>query len=397
MPRADPPISGPGPASPRGPGEDASVGAALEAARTPEALARGLVEVGVAPAAAVGFATRAGGRWEISAGGATDLLFDLASVTKSVTALALARSGVDRRTRIGTLLDEARGTASEEMPIELLLAHRAGLEAHVSLYAPLAHGETFSREAALRAAASARRQDAPGDPPDEEGFSPLYSDLGYVLAGEAVARATGAVDAGAALVKLVAEPLGREHDLGPARDLEARGVHLASRAAVTEEVPWRGGVVRGVVHDENAWALTGRGGSGHAGLFGSVEAVLAFGCATLDAIVRKDGPLRTGGDVDWLVRERPGGTLRAGFDGKSAIGSSAGELAGPRTFGHLGFTGTSLWIDPDADVVLVVLTNRVHPTRDNTLIRPARPAAHDALFRMAESRAGGFVAGPRRD
>ncbi len=395
MPRAEPPI--PAPSSASRPGADASVREVLEAARTPEALARGLVDVGVAPAAAVGFATRAGGRWELSAGGATHLLFDLASLTKPATALAVARSGLDPRTRIGALLDEARGTPSEEMPIELLLAHRAGLEAHVALYAPLARGEVFARDAALRLASSARRADASGSPPDDEGFAPVYSDLGYVLAGEALARATGALDAGAALAKLVAEPLGREHELGTARDLEARGVHVASRAAVTEEVPWRGGLVRGVVHDENAWALTGRGGSGHAGLFGSVGAVLSFGCATLDAVLRKDGPLRTGGDADWLVRERPGGTLRAGFDGKSPAGSSAGELAGPRTFGHLGFTGTSLWIDPDAEVVLVVLTNRVHPTRDNALIRSARPAAHDALFRMAESRAAGFVAGARRD
>jgi CubicO group peptidase (beta-lactamase class C family) len=81
------------------------------------------------------------------------------------------------------------------------------------------------------------------------------------------------------------------------------------------------------------------------------------------------------------VRERPGGTLRAGFDGKSEQGSSAGSLAGPRSFGHLGFTGTSLWCDPDADRAVVLLSNRVCPTRDNMRIRAARPAVHDALFR----------------
>jgi CubicO group peptidase (beta-lactamase class C family) len=75
--------------------------------------------------------------------------------------------------------------------------------------------------------------------------------------------------------------------------------------------------------------------------------------------------------------------LRAGFDGKSAEGSSAGIVCGPRTFGHLGFTGTSLWIDPDAEIVAVLLTNRVHPARDNVKIREARPAAHDALHARA--------------
>ncbi|RYG70577.1 hypothetical protein EON77_13790, partial [bacterium] len=75
--------------------------------------------------------------------------------------------------------------------------------------------------------------------------------------------------------------------------------------------------------------------------------------------------------------------LRAGFDGKSASASSAGERSGPRTFGHLGFTGTSLWIDPDAETVVAMLTNRIHPTRDNLRIRAARPVAHDALFARA--------------
>ena len=86
--------------------------------------------------------------------------------------------------------------------------------------------------------------------------------------------------------------------------------------------------VRGIVHDENAWALTGTGGSGHAGIFGTAPAVLAFGCAVLDALKGRGGPF-AGADLSWLVSERPGGTLRAGFDGKSAPGaySSCGDRA----------------------------------------------------------------------
>jgi CubicO group peptidase (beta-lactamase class C family) len=83
------------------------------------------------------------------------------------------------------------------------------------------------------------------------------------------------------------------------------------------------------------------------------------------------------------VRERPGGTLRAGFDAKSDQGSAAGERMGARSFGHMGFTGTSLWIDPDAKVITALLTNRVCPTRENVSIRAARPRAHDALFSRA--------------
>jgi CubicO group peptidase (beta-lactamase class C family) len=115
-----------------------------------------------------------------------------------------------------------------------------------------------------------------------------------------------------------------------------------------------------------------------------VGSVLAFGVAALDAIARGRGPLATDDDLDWLVRPRQGGTLRAGFDGKTdGGGSMAGDRCGPRTFGHLGFTGTSLWIDPDAEVVVALLTNRVHPTRESSGIRAARPRAHDELFALA--------------
>jgi CubicO group peptidase (beta-lactamase class C family) len=87
-----------------------------------------------------------------------------------------------------------------------------------------------------------------------------------------------------------------------------------------------------------------------------------------------------------LVRKRPGGSLRAGFDGKSGTLSAAGEVCSSETFGHLGFTGTSFWCDPTAETVTVLLTNRVCPTRENQKIREIRPSVHDALFRYAEKR-----------
>ncbi len=364
-------------------------------AADPEAIARALVARGVARDAAVGWAVRTGSGWELGAGRASadgklelDPIFDLASLTKPMTAFALARSTRLARTdRLGAVLEEGRGTASEDCPLELLLAHRAGLEAHLPLYEPLVSGGEVDPSSALQRVADGRRADAIGPVPPE-GFPPLYSDLGFALVGEALARAEGGRDAGEAIERLVVDALGA-FDLGTARSLGARPtLDFVRRARPTEVVPWRGGEVRGVVHDENAWALTGTGGSGHAGMFGTVQAVLAFGCAALDAIERRDGPLAAG-DLSWLVRPRPGGTLRAGFDGKSATGSSAGDRAGPRTFGHLGFTGTSMWIDPDAEAVVVVLTNRVHPTRNNVAIRAARPIVHDALFAIASARRRG--------
>ncbi|MCL2779204.1 MAG: beta-lactamase family protein [Polyangiaceae bacterium] len=366
-------------------------------AQTPFELAQSLVLAHVAPTVAVGWAVRrAGHAWESrsaeaidrSGGGGTPIdfgqggaIFDLASLTKPMTAFAAAHSDCHRTDVLGSFLATARGTPSESVSLELLLAHRAGLEAHAPLYLPLTQGKEVKRHRALVQAASARRADAVGLPPPD-GFAPVYSDLGYLLVGEALAQKERARDAGEIIEARVVAPLKLRDELGTARALDARGIGFAERVVPTEIVPWRGGEVRGRVHDENAWALGNRGGEGHAGMFGTVGAVLAFGCAALDAVVHGQGPL-SAGDLGWLVTERPGGTLRAGFDGKSECDSSAGKRAGQRAFGHLGFTGTSLWIDPDAGAVVVVLTNRVYYTRENTRIRAARPAAHDALFAMA--------------
>ena len=346
-------------------------------------VARRVVESGVGTVVAAGSAIRRGGGWARASGwagrpGGSAPVFDLASVTKPMTAVAFARSSADRTVLLEEMVPESRGTPSAPLPLELFFAHRAGLEAHLPLFAPLTLGEAVDAAGALVLCARARRADAVAAPP----FAPVYSDLGYILAGAALARHSAERDAGAAIHRFVVRPLGLEGSLGTARDLLAHGVDLGERAAPTEDVGWRGGVVKGKVHDENAWALTGEGGSGHAGMFGTVDAVLSFGSAVLDALDGRGGPL-SGHDLAWLVRERDGGTLRAGFDGKSLEGSSAGVRMGHRAFGHLGFTGTSLWIDPDAKVVVSLLTNRVHPTRENAAIRAARPSAHDALYEMA--------------
>ncbi len=363
----------------------------------PRAIAQSLVDGGVCPDAAVGWAVRTRRGWARGIGASSQQhdaeglesapIFDLASVTKPMTAVAVAASrALAAAAPLHEVLPEANETASYGASVELLLAHRAGLRAHVPLYdaALLAPDTPFDVRAALRRAADARREDSLGPIP-AEGFLPLYSDLGFVLVGEALARAERARDAGEVIEHFVARALGAEA-LGTARHLSLRkGVGFRERVRPTEVLAWRGGEIRGCVHDDNAWALTREGGSGHAGMFGSAEAVLDFGCAVLDSLERGEGPF---GEVDlrWLVRSRPGGTLLAGFDRKSEVGSSAGSVAGPRTFGHLGFTGTSVWIDPDAQAVVTVLTNRVSPTREHMRIREARPVAHDALFRLAANR-----------
>lgn len=350
-----------------------------------------LVEPGVAPGASLAIARRSAGQWRLELGAAgsldrrqlapatTTTPYDLASVTKPIFALALARLAargvVDLGNALGSYLPEAAGTPSADTPLELFLAHRSGLEAHLGLFAPLCAGAPFDRRRALGAACAARRKGALGPAP-ESGHAPVYSDLGYLLLGVVAERATGK-PLDQVIAEEVTTPLGLP--LWSARQAWAHQRHFATEVAPTELVPWRGGVVTAVVHDENAWALAGHGSAGHAGLFGTADAVARFGCAVLDVLAGRASDYLAREHVDRLVRVRPGSTLRAGFDGVSGPDSAAGAV-GPRSFGHLGFTGTSVWCDPDAETVTVVLTNRVHPTRDHISIRRARPLVQNALL-----------------
>lgn len=356
-----------------------------------------VIAAGAAPAASVAVAWRAEAGFQTASGAASktgefvansNSYFDLASVAKPFLATTVARlvrlGRLSWRTLLRDLLPEARGTHAGSQPIELLLAHRAGLEAHRPLFAPLLKEAPFDRSLAILEAAQARRPECL-QPVPTEGYPPLYSDLGYALVGLALERLER-LPLDQIVDREICRPLGL--DVGSSRLLRASNVDFATRCAATETVAFRGGCVQGVVHDENAWALSGHALSGHAGLFGTAESVARFGAALLDAGQGRSQAWLNQSCLSPLLRERPGGTLRAGFDGKSEAGSSAGSVVGARSFGHLGFTGTSLWCDPDADRVLVLLSNRVCPTRANTRIRAARPVVHDALFAAA---APGFL------
>ena len=366
-----------------------------------QVLKRCILATGAAPGASAALAAFRNGRWLTASGVAGvltspessavahDTIYDLASLTKPmVMALAarwLSREKASFSTPLVALLNAARGTASEDVSLALLGSHRAGLVAHLRL-GDGQEGPPADVDPWLVRCANARRDECVGRlPPD--GYPPLYSDLGYILLGRALNEASGE-PLEQLLEREVSAPL--ELGVGCARDLGRRlGARFLERVAPTEVVEARGGELRGVVHDDNCWELVGRGLAGHAGLFGTARDVLGFGTAMLDAL---------SGRSQWLTREqaralvapRPGGSLRMGFDGKAETGSSAGPSFGHDAFGHLGFTGTSFWCDPDADIVVVLLTNRVWPSRDNIVIRTVRPSVHGALFGLAaDLRTGG--------
>lgn len=349
-----------------------------------------------APCAVVAAAQRREGGWVRGAGHSGRLTFDegsplvtpetpfdLASVSKPFTALTFARlvraGVVGRDEPLASLLPWLGATRSANTSLDLLSAHRAGLEAHRTLYSPLEAGHRVSVEASLAICAEARRVECVGEPPPD-GFPPVYSDLGYLLLGAALAERTG-MDLDALVEREVIAPLGLT--VGSARQMQARyaavGAIFEDQVAPTEVVPYRGGLVRGRVHDDNAWSLSGLASSGHAGLFGNARSIVDLGVAVLEALRGERRDWLSPEDLAPVLRPRPGGSHRAGFDSKSGEAPSSGKHFGERTFGHLGFTGTSLWMDPDQGLVGVLLCNRVHPSRESIAIRAARPAAYDAM------------------
>lgn len=308
-----------------------------------------------------------------------DTPYDLASLTKPIVAMAalrLAQANVlDLAQPLSAFAPELAGTLGGDAPLTHLLSHRAGLSPWGGLYAEIrgVPGSSEVRRFMLREAATRANPKPPA-------HGSVYSDLGYLLLGEALSRAAG-MQLHALVEREVTAPLGVATRLVyPAALPEGERGELVARVAPTEQCSFRGRLVRGEVHDENCSVFGGV--AGHAGLFGDAEAVLAFARAVLDALEGRSTWLDRA-LVRWALAPRSGGGSVLGWDTKSAENSSAGELFSPRSFGHLGFTGTSVWCDPARSLCAVLLSNRVHPSRDNVKIRDYRRSFHDSVMRVA--------------
>jgi CubicO group peptidase (beta-lactamase class C family) len=297
-----------------------------------------------------------------------DTWYDLASLTKVLCTvpLLLERIGqgrLDPAAPLRELLPEAAwmqpGPSLADVRLIELVAHTSGLPAWEPLYTiGLDRATTVAR--VLQTPLTARRGQV------------VYSDLGYILLGHLLER-----HGGAPLEELSAALYTR---LGLAERLAFRPTLDPGRCAPTEHCPWRGRLLRGEVHDENAAAMGGV--SGHAGLFGTLRGVEGFAAALLE------GRLLARPLVAYLAREQARGpaddgqTERRGFGWLLASpGWSGGDLAGEGAIGHTGFTGTGVWIDLEGGRRTVLLTNRVHPSRhvDSGIARLRRAFNHAAF------------------
>ena len=298
-------------------------------------------------------------------------IYDLASLTKVIglttgMMLAVSEGRIELDAPVQRYLPQFTGRLKEQVTIRHLLTHSSGLPDHRRLWEL-----TSDRTAAIALVDSTPLDTVPG-------ARAVYSDLGAIVLTQVLESVYGMrIDSFLSRRVFPAMGLRSTRYLPPSEWL--------SRIAPTEQDPWRGRILRGEVHDENAARLEGV--SGHAGLFGSAADLLYFG----EQLLRAAGGDSTGlGLSPAVVREFirrqevvPGSSRALGWDTPSP-NSSAGSRLSPNSFGHTGFTGTSIWMDPERKLVIVLLTNRVHPTRENNRHAPLRRAVADLAATLAD-------------
>ena len=340
-----------------------------------------------APLAAGAPTATAGAPTAVAGAAATDSsLYDLASLTKVVATTTGVMQLIDRGdlsldTRIGEHLPEWSEGWKADVTVRHLLTHQGGLPPFRPFWRTL-RGEEEYREAIAAL--------EPDYEPGEDGAQTVYSDIGFMTLGFLIEEITGQ-PLDHYLHESVFRPLGmRETWFNPPRS-------LYGRTAPTEvDTVYRHRHVHGEVHDENAYALEGV--AGHAGLFSSAWDLSKFAAWILAAAREGRGLPVTARPprgpytrafsarlaspspeivARFTARANPASSRALGWDTPSGR-SSAGDYFGESAFGHTGFTGTSFWVDPELDLFVVLLTNRVNPTRDNRKHIELRRAVHDA-------------------
>ncbi len=301
----------------------------------------------------------------------SDTVFDIASLTKVVATTSTAMILHDRglldldmplgEVLPGFVIGKAPGSQKQLVTMRMLLAHSSGLPAYARLFETAKTPSDLLRAALLMPLESAPMEQA------------VYSDIGYILLGKALE-----VVAGESLDDFCRREIFTPLALSSTMFRPAR--NLRSLIPPTEiDSTFRRRTVQGEVNDENCSVLGGC--AGHAGLFSSVPNLLAFARAILET--NGSGSIFRAETVSLFNTKRvsPAGTTRAlGWDTPSDP-SSSGRYFGPRSVGHLGFTGTSMWIDPDRKLAVVLLTNRTWPDRSSQAIKQVRPAFHDAIVK----------------
>lgn len=295
-----------------------------------------------------------------------DTIYDLASLTKViVTTTACMKLWEEGKLKldfkVSSFIPEFGVKGKDKITIWHLLTHSSGLPAYKRYFL-----EVKGKENIIKRICEEELEYEPGT-------KSVYSDLGFILLGVIIEKLTGEKLENY-INRILFQPLGMKDTMFNPPKI------LLQRIAPTEDDPWRKRVAHGEVHDENAYAMGGV--SGHAGLFSDVVDLSKFCQLLLNGGIFDGKRILKRSTIEYFTKrvDIPESTRALGWDTPSKEGSSAGRFVSSKAFGHTGFTGTSIWIDPEKDVFVVFLTNRVHPTRENQKIREVRPKVHDAIF-----------------
>lgn len=347
---------------------------------------------GEAPSAVAAIGDRAGTRWRTACGvtryggGGRDVdaetVYDLASLTKVVSTLPAVLKLIDSGEislddRVGRFFSNAgwfQVPSLADTTVRELLTHSSGLPAWKPLFA-----QVSERQTGIANILQTALEHPPG--------TIHYSDLGFILLGAIIERVSG-LRQDTFVKRYIFEPLGMSRTrYGPVVGKQERFTDPRPptpdllNIAATEDCGWRGRVLQGEVHDESAYVLDGI--AGHAGLFGVAEDLAIYARAWLEL----NAPFASEALLHEAIQPQvESEDTRRGL-GWLLKSPSAGKLASTAAFGHTGFTGTSLWLDPEQGWFTVLLTNRIHPSRHNGQgIGQLRADVHDAVARAFSER-----------
>lgn len=320
-----------------------------------------------------------------------DTIFDLASLTKPMaTTVALMLLVGERKLRLDDQLTRVIPMygvfGKSATTFRHLLNHSAGLPAWKAFFEEIVKSEKLGRinfvasRAAKNYVYELIHREKPISPP---GSLSVYSDLGFIILGEAVEVLTGNTFDRFCQDRIF-KPLGlRSTGFVDLSQLRTRRLQPVEEViAPTENCPWRKKILCGEVHDDNAYAMGGV--AGHAGLFSSARDIHAFLVRMEQCLHGKDNFLPQAVVQEFLTRDPSlkDSTFALGWDTPSPGTSASGSFFSPRSVGHLGFTGCSIWWDLEKNCHVVLLTNRIHPTRKNEKIKEFRPHIHDQIMKV---------------
>jgi len=306
----------------------------------------------------------------------TGTVFDLASLSKPLaTTLALMLLIQDERFDLDqalcSVIPDFSSSDKAEITVRQLLSHRSGLPDYRPYYKKLVGIPLSERKGSLRALLLSEQLI------HEPGQVCQYSDLDFMLL-QWLIEDTANMSLDRFVEESVYGPLGLKNlffiPLGVAKGRDDQPY------AATEKCPWRKKVLYGEVHDDNAYAMGGV--AGHAGLFGTAQDVYVLLRELLNVYEGKpnSGLFRRDLVKVFFQRQSGVGSWALGFDTPSRPDSSSGRSFSDQSVGHLGFTGTSFWVDLVKGVIVVLLTNRIHPNRENEQIKSFRPLLHDIVM-----------------